>query len=177
MARAESLDEFDQAWGDFLMRIEGVWRKSAGEFANRSYEPWHGGYTLARKVDPLLKYVKQAHEAREHTLRYKYTVSRVSGGVMIRALPGKKLHIEHITIKSTKYDRAIENWGVKPEVRVALFEDGVNLLPAHSRGVRTDPPTRHMGKPLVKKGPLTIAEAALKYYKAFLDMAERRFKS
>ena len=177
MARAESYADFDQDWKDFLLHIERVWEKSAGGFKDRSYESWREAYTLARKIDPLLKYVKQAYATRKHTLTFQYTVSKVSGGVMIEALPGTQLHIESMTIKSDQCDGASKNGGVKTLDGDTIFDNGMKLMPALRRGVRTNPPTRHMGKLLGKITPLTIAEAALKYYKAFLDRAEQRFNS
>ena len=42
MRRAQSFFEFEQAWQDYLGRVERAWNKTKDVFSEGSYVPWRG---------------------------------------------------------------------------------------------------------------------------------------
>ena len=71
MRRAKSLDEFEVEWRAFLNCIEKVWQKAERccQHVRGRFEPWQGSYHRLRKKDMLLRYLKQARDADNHSIQ------------------------------------------------------------------------------------------------------------
>jgi hypothetical protein len=146
--RAQSFVEFEQAWQDYLGRIERAWNKTKDVFSDPSYAPWRGCHEHVRNSDQLLRYLKQARDAEEHTVRE--TISKEPGGIGINPSSGNTLHIEHMTINRGK----ITFGGAKPGIAITVYPERVKLMPAISRGVTTPTPKEHLGQPFVGTNPV-----------------------
>ena len=170
MRGARAFAEFESAWQDCLTRLERAWNKFAGAYSASAFEPWRGRYEHDRTNDELLRYLKQARDAEEHTVGD--TVVNEPGATGINASSGKSLYIERMTI-----DRgAVTIQGAKPGIAVTMIPGRAKLLPAVSRGVTTPIPATHLGNPVVGPDPISVAEAGLAYYEAMLDAAHLRFQ-
>ena len=64
------LIEFESNWIDFLINLEKIWKKSELECKHFStFQPWQGKYKNERRKDPLLKYLKNARDADQHSIQ------------------------------------------------------------------------------------------------------------
>lgn len=71
MRNAKSLDEFETEWRSYLNAIEKLWQKveRCCQHVRDAFEPWQGSYHRLRKKDMLLRYLKQARDADNHSIQ------------------------------------------------------------------------------------------------------------
>jgi len=169
MRGAQSFVEFEQAWQDYLSRIERAWNKMKDVFSDASYAPWRGRHEHMRNSDQLLRYLKQARDTEEHTVCE--TISKEPGGIGINPSSGNTLHIEHMTINRGK----ITIGRAKPGIAITVYPERVKLMPATSRGVTTPIPEAHLGQPFDGTNPVEVAEAGLRYYEGMIKDASAKF--
>lgn len=141
--------EFDGAWRGFLQKIERVWNKTQAAVCEYPcWPPLESEIVRLRNTDPLLRYLRQARNADEHSIQ------NVAGEW------NANLRVSQIDESSVKLDW--EPWD-RP------------LLPVSNRGVVFDPPREHLGKNItgkLKNGvaePILIADLALHFYYGLLN--------
>jgi hypothetical protein len=166
MRKANSLDEFEDAWKEFLSRLERVWTKSSNHFGKSpKWNGWKGNFEPLRRSDPLLSYLINARGADEHTVNEILT--REPGGIGINPAEGNSLFIEHMTIKNGHV--LIKS---PQKIKIDFLPERIVLLPVNNRGRTYDVPTKHLGKSINSNNVISIAEAGAKFYQRFLDDAE-----
>ena len=71
MRVAKSLDEFELEWRAYLNCIEKVWQKieNSCQHVKLTFQPWQGKFHRLRKKDMLLRYLKQARDADNHSIQ------------------------------------------------------------------------------------------------------------
>jgi hypothetical protein len=71
MRTASSMEEFEAEWRQFLACLEKVWTKveRSCQKVRYKFEPWQGTYHRLRKKDMLLRYLKQARDADNHSIQ------------------------------------------------------------------------------------------------------------
>ncbi|MCM7196269.1 hypothetical protein M8Q07_21665 [Enterobacter hormaechei] len=97
MRSAASYDEYDEAWSDFLSRIENVFSriKVAAE-THKKYPSFSSRMNHLRATDSLLVYLKQARNSVHHGIAD--TSKYVNGGFGINPVsPGGSVHIKSLT--------------------------------------------------------------------------------
>ena len=169
---SSSLDEYINYWNTTLYNIEKCWKKSeieCKEFKNK-FEPWQGKYKRLRKKDQLLKYIKNARDADNHSIE------------------------EFIEKKppSTKFDYANEEDKDKPitkfslvngvfshegpPLKVTFLPERVECVPFINLGTKYDVPELHNGEYIKNnKNPFVLATLAIKFYESYLDAIENHF--
>jgi hypothetical protein len=142
---------FEASWREFLRKIERVWSKAqAGMHDRPGWKRFEVEIEDLRKNDPLLRYLRHARNADEHSIQ------DVTGDWDAKA------RATQITSNSIKVE-----WEVWDRP----------LLPVTNRGVTYEPPREHLGQPLsdrLKKGvaePIVMADLALGFYKSVLNRA------
>lgn len=171
MKTAQSYDEYDEAWSDFLSRIENVYNrvKIAAE-RHPQYASFSSRTNHLRGADSLLIYLKQARNSAHHGITD--TSKFVSGGFSINPVtPG-----EGVSIKSLSFD-AQGNATIVPgsPMKINLHPNTVEAISCRNRGVTYNPPTMHLGEELTSKSPIAIAELGIEFYTAYLLEAEETF--
>ncbi len=99
MRSAKSLDVFEAEWKVFLACLEKVWNKverSCQSIRSR-FEPWQGTYHRLRKKDMLLRYLKQAREADNHSIQDFTKIE--PGSRSIRFVNPRGGYINHMEIR------------------------------------------------------------------------------
>lgn len=68
---AENFEVFEEEWRHFLNCIEKVWDKveRSCQHVKNSFQPWQGKYANLRRKDMLLRYLKQARDADNHSIQ------------------------------------------------------------------------------------------------------------
>jgi len=100
MISAKSLDEFEIKRKEFLGCIEKVWIKTERSCQEivKKFQPWQGKYSALRKKDMLLRYLKQARDADNHSIQDITAIK--PGSRTIRPLNPHERHIKHMKIEN-----------------------------------------------------------------------------
>lgn len=171
MKSAQSYDEYDEAWSDFLSRIENVFNriKVAAEH-HKKYPSFSSKTNHLRSKDALLIYLKQARNSAHHGIAD--TSKLVSGGFTINPVtPGGMVSIESLTIDAHGNATLIPGGPMKLNV----YPSSIEAVPCHNRGVTYNPPAQHLGESVDSKSPITIAEHGCVFYQNYLHDAEKAF--
>jgi len=169
MRQAETLEQFEENWKEFLSKLERVWHKAYNHLSRSpKWTGWKGKYEQARKKDPLLSYLVNARHADEHTV--SEITGRESGGIGIGPAEGNGLHIERMEINNGKI--SIQS---PQNIRISFIPGKVKLLPVKNYGRVYDVPTSHLGAPIDPSNVVAVAEAAVNYYAKFLEEARAFF--
>jgi len=145
----KDFDIFEVRWREFLQKLERAWNKiQAGMAGEPNWKKLESEIEWLRKTDPLLRFLRQARNADEHS---------------IQALAGDwnaNPRVSRVTRTSARLEW--NPWG-RP------------LLPVTNRGVAYQPPKEHLGEPVRNKPmvaePVVVAELGLKFYTSVLDRA------
>ena len=153
------LIDFESKWIDFLHNLEKVWKKAELECSNiQNFEPWQGSFKSARRKDPLLKYLKNARDADQHSIQ-PITIKKDS----------------EINITSPK-DGAVFYSGDAIKITSEIKNPRIETKPFKNRGVIYEPPIEHLGQKLKDPNdPIELAELGTKYYEEFLNKIREKF--
>ncbi|EFH8448843.1 hypothetical protein GHR28_05005 [Escherichia coli] len=171
MKNAKSYDEYDEAWSDFLSRIENVYGKiKVAAAQHKKYPSFSSKTNYLRDSDSLLIYLKQARNSAHHGIAD--TSKYVPGGFSI--YPEKQGGMVHI--KSISFD---SNGGATivpgSPMRVEVTQSSVEAVPCRNRGITYNPPQSHLGQEVNSKNPIVIAELGITFYESYLLCAEEIF--
>jgi hypothetical protein len=170
MKTARSLEDFEAEWRIFLNCLEKTWIKAERccQPFRAKFEPWQRQYYTLRKKDMLLRYLKQARDADNHSVQ---DVTKVEPGHRaISFVNPRGGYIEHMELRGAeivayKGDPLIVE--DKPPEPVAV--------PVKNSGEWYNPPTSHLGKPIASRHPLVLAYAGLEFYEKYVHEVERAF--
>lgn len=169
MKSAQSYDEYDEAWSDFLSRIENVYTKiKITAEHHQKYPSFSSKTNHLRGTDSLLIYLKQARNSAHHGI--SETSKFVAGGFSFNpVMPGGQVHIQSIT-----FDK-FGNATIIPAspVKFNILPSTVEAVPCYNRGQTWAPPESHLGKDIDSKNPLTLAEHGFTFYQNYLFEAEK----
>ncbi|MCY1644043.1 hypothetical protein [Methylorubrum sp. SL192] len=158
-------EQTEEAWEDFLAAFGTIYATfeegSKGEGKSSS---WFGREKNCRKKDPLLRYLHFARNAEEHGVRR--IVERGSTSISLRS------PYAGVMLRSN----GIDTWtvvGIRGDVHFA--SDIVRLVEVRDDrfGDRCGPPDTHLGQPIARATPLTIAEYGLSYLTSMVDAASK----
>lgn len=170
MRKASSLEVLEEAWKDYLRRLERTWNKSVNHFGKSpKWNGWQGRYLKLRKNDPLLAYFINARGADEHTV--SEITQRHQGGTALKTgSDGGPVFVEKMTIVNGQITE-LKGTGFYVEFSPAH----VALLPITNRGVEYPVPTTHLSQPINPQDLLDVAEKGVRFYADFLEQAEEFF--
>ena len=166
------MDEFESQWRIFLNAIEKVWQKVEGccQPMRSSFQPWQGQYHALRKKDMLLRYVKQARDADNHSVQDITAVQAGSRGFKFANPRGgyiKRMEIRGGEVVHYEGDPMIvEDHPPQPiAVRVKNHGEWFN------------PPSMHLGQPVASHHPVLLAELAYRFYVSYVESVAQKFFS
>lgn len=170
MRTANGMEEFESHWRIFLNAIEKVWQKVEGccQPVRSAFQPWQGRYQALRKTDMLLRYIKQARDADNHSIQD--ITAFQAGSRAMRFVNPRGGHIKRMQISGGQI--------VHYEGDPMIVEDH----PPHPIAVRVknhgewfNPPSTHLGHPVPNQHPVLLAELAHKFYSSYIDEVDRKF--
>jgi hypothetical protein len=166
VATTNDFPTLEKHWASFLVSAGRVFTKvEQGAKVCSKSKAWWGSKVHQRRTDPLLCYLWHARNADEHTLQ------RIN-----QLQPGQAKVIEPTKEEIEQLERAMKN-ETRPWAPLGMVEwtpEHVLLLPVVDRGVRYDPPKRHLGKAVESSSPAHIGGLALAYLDGMLKEAEAR---
>lgn len=173
MKAATNHAEFEDAWKEYLSRLERAWNKAQAHFMKSpKWHSWAGKYITQRRADPLLKYLTNARGAEEHSVGE--ITERVSGNMTIGARGGA-MHVYGFGMSSRGLFVDAAPATPDAELVIGFKPERTKLLPVVNRGVQYDVPTAHLGDAIDPNDVLNISECGVKYYSELLNLAEAYF--
>jgi hypothetical protein len=167
LGRANGLNECSRAWRDFLSSVDRTWNKACAgtELSKRWYDKWRQPILKAIDSDPLLQYLAQARNAREHTI---LELLGETVGLNVR------IHVSG-PISGIRFDRdGIHVQGAPAAIQAHTMVCCVPIVDERSKKLYV-PPTSHMGSP-VQNDAVQIGTLAVTYWSGALERAEQYFR-
>ncbi|WP_046004029.1 hypothetical protein [Pseudoalteromonas rubra] len=170
MKSADNFEIFEEEWRSFLNSLEKVWNKAERgcQHCRNTFQPWQGQFSKDRRKDQLLKYLKQARDADNHSIQEVTEVK--PGHRTMNFVNPNGGHIKDMRIVNGQ----VVHYEGDPMI-VADHPPTVVALKIKNSGNWYNPPREHMGVALKSTHPVEIAELGLTYYQSFLDKAEEKF--
>lgn len=172
MSGAQSIEDLEDEWKNFLNSIEKVWVKAerSCQHIRNEFQPWQGKFARERKKDALLKYIKHARNSDQHTLAEGMQKKDASSSMYVEGGQGVT-HIERLEIRDGKL---IEYKGNKPLI-IENLPNRVELLRVKDSSKWYNPPRSHKQVKLLWPAPVDVAVLGLEYYRDFINKIETKF--
>jgi hypothetical protein len=170
MKSAESFDLFDEEWRDFLNCLEKLWNKTERGclHVKNKFQPWQGKCSSLRRKDMLLRYLKQARDADNHSIQ---EVSEIKPSHRAMNFANSKGgYIKKMVISNGQ----VEHYEGDPMV-VTDHPATIEAIKVKNSGNWYNPPSTHLGKPVTSTHPAVLAELGLSFYDNFLKETEATF--
>jgi len=170
MKSAKSFEVFEEEWRDFLNCLEKVWTKAerSCQHVRSTFQPWQGKYTALRRKDMLLRYLKQARDADNHSIQEVAELK--PGHKTMNFVNPKGGYIKHMEIRGGN----IVHYEGDPMI-VVDHPPTVEAIRVQNSGNWYNPPTTHLGRKITSRHPVVLAELGLNFYETFVANAEKKF--
>lgn len=172
MRISKDIEEYEEHWRGFLGHLNKIWVKLERECQpiRNKFEPWQGKYKKHRKDDELLRYLKEARDADEHTV--EDIVQKEYGSMGIK--PAHQNNIHHVERMIIDNGRLVHYEG--DPIKIEFIPARVTACSFTSSGIKYDIPNKHMDKEINDpKNPLILAGLGLEFYKKLVNEAEKLF--
>lgn len=172
LKRAKNFEEFEPVWYHFLVSANAVDMILYENSKGSREKPWYGRKVNIRRTDPLLSYMHAARNADEHGVE---PVVQHQDGFLAFGIAGEAVHIGSIR---TGPDGSLEaiihpvNGKYPTVVNQPPYPKLVTVVD-NRFGDRFDPPTEHLGKPLIDRTPVAVATIWLAYLEGLVSEAEQ----
>lgn len=170
MQAADSMDRFESEWREFLSCIEKAWNKveRTCQPQRAKFQPWQGTFHSLRKKDMLLRYLKQARDADNHSIQDMTAIKPESR--IIKSSSPSGSYIKSMTI----FNGEVISYEGDPIVQIITPPHPI-AIPVKTSGEWHNPPTFHLGTPVPDLHPVTLAKLGLSFYTDFVDQVEKKF--
>jgi hypothetical protein len=180
MENADSFKKIEEGWSDFLTMANRVYVKlEQGAKVSGPSKGWFGLKIHERKVDPLLKYIKNARDVDEHGLQQ--ITDRQDAGVGVKfptATNDAPVIVKSGRIAGGQISFELED--PNTPVTIRIIPSTVKLVEVINRGVRYQPPEEHMGQPIPQihpiahPHPVAVARLTVSHLDALIGEAKSR---
>jgi hypothetical protein len=163
MKAAQSPDDLENYWGEFLMAAGSFYSKlENGAKAAPKSGAWFGRKKHERKIDEVLRYVHHARNSDEHGIK-RITVRQSS---KVELPPGAEVKLK--CLKDGVWTV------IESNMPLEFADDIVSLERVHDEKHDDwyEVPTQHLGQPLKGPTPISLAELTLAYLSAMLGEAK-----
>lgn len=170
MKSATSFEVFEEEWRDLLNCLEKIWNKveRGCQHDRKRFQPWQGRFAGLRRKDMLLRYLKQARDADNHSIQEVAEVK--PGHRTMNFVNPKGGYIEHMEI----HNGEVVQYKGDPMV-VTDHPPTVEAVKVKNSGNWYNPPTAHLDNPVNSKHPVVLGELGLGFYENFLNEADEKF--
>lgn len=168
MTLAEHLDDYKNAWEEFLYRLERAWELTEQTYKDQKwFQNLFAPYRKLRKKDPVLKYLKNARNAETHTLQG--TLSSSLNIALCEKL-GREFSVERI---QTNFVNGCLTINIDTSEKLMDFDADVGLSTPSLTKFRNrkdwyKPPKKHLGNALSSNNPIVVAKIGLNMYESLV---------
>lgn len=168
MISAKNYEEYEEAWCDFLNRLEKIFEKlqRACYPQKEKFNALLSKENALRNSDPLLKYLKQARNADTHSIQD--IAQKVPGSLSVGIdIPNSNvpIRIEKLVMRGTEIT---EYRGSHPLI-VTFTPETVEVKELINRGVHYSPPESHLSRPLETRHPTDLARLGVEFYEQLFE--------
>lgn len=176
MGSAKNYEEYEEAWCDFLNRLEKIFEKlqRACNPHKEKFNALLSKENALRNSDPLLRYLKQARNADTHSIQD--VTKRVPGSLHLGfdvPNPGERVHIEKFVMRGT----GIQEYRGSHPLLVTFTPETVEVKEVINRGVHYVPPESHLSQPLNTRHPTELARLGIEFYEQLFVKVTNFFSS
>lgn len=170
MRRAKSMDEFEMGWRTCLNHLEKAWQKTERccLHVRSQFEPWQGRFHKLRRKDMLLRYLKQARDADNHSVQDVTKLQPGSRGY--KFLNPRGGYIKRMEIRNGE----VVHYEGDPMVVEETLPHPI-ALPVKNNGEWFNPPTAHLGQAIPIPHPVLLAELGIKFYSDYVGEVQKKF--
>ncbi|VVP01685.1 hypothetical protein PS862_02881 [Pseudomonas fluorescens] len=170
MIGAQSFAQYESEWREYLGHIEKAWIKveRACVSFQAKFQPWQGKFQSLRKKDMLLRYLKAARDADNHSIQDLASIE--NGYRAINFANSNGGYIENLTISNGE----IIEYSGDPIIVTDVPPRPV-ALPVKNNGSWYNPPTSHLGNAITTAHPTELAMLGLTFYNGFISDVEKTF--
>ena len=172
MKQTDSFDLFRESWENFLFRLERSWELTERKLRkNKGFQKWYKPYSLLRKKDPLLIFLKQARNSEMHSI--SATVSKPLK-LILEDKTGRGLTLNSISskLKNGTLTIDIDTHDLFPDVDGSIVPTDPELIKIKNRGKWYHPPWSHLKAKINNLHPVAIAELGHNFYSTYVKEAE-----
>lgn len=157
-------------WRACLNHLEKAWQKTelCCHPVRGAFEPWQGQFHRLRKKDMLLRYLKQARDADNHSIQDVTKLQPGSRGYKFVNPRGG--FIKHMKIRNGE----VVHYEGDPMVVEETPPHPV-AVPVKNNGEWFNPPISHLGQSIATQHPALLAELGIKFYSEYVDQVQKRF--
>lgn len=172
MEGSASLEEIEDEWKNFLAALERIWKKveRVCQPQVNTFQPWQGQYIRLRRKDQLLRYLKNARDAEDHTI-YQTLQKMESENLITIGGPGDFVSIKKLAVNNGK----IIEYNGSHSPKFIYKPERLELARVKNSSKWYNPPSSHLGIPIDDQNPIAIARLGLKFYKEFSKQAANKF--
>jgi len=170
MKNATSFDVFEEEWRDLLNCLEKLWNKveRGCQHERSTFQPWQGQFSNLRRKDMLLRYLKQARDADNHSIQEVAEVKPAHRTVNFANRDGG--YIEHMEIRNGE----VVQYRGDPVV-VTDHPPVVEAIKVKNSGNWYNPPTSHLDTLVQSRHPVVLGKLGIQFYESYLNEAEEKF--
>ena len=170
MKSAESLDDFEEDWKEFLRRLERCFNKIQAHYKKSpKWGGWFGRFSKTISNDELLVYLRNARGADEHSV--EEIVGRSSSRIGLNPAVGDTIVIKNMVRRGG----VIQSMEAPLGVSITFYPEKIKLLPITNRNALYPVPKVHLEKPVNPFNVVDVAECGYRFYESVLSDAEKYF--
>jgi hypothetical protein len=174
MTAATDIRILARLWEEFLTLQQQVFLRLSKAFERGHSKSWSDAVINEKRSDDMLRYVMHARNADEHGIN---SISEANmGKVTINPRQGMTLSVNRMVVDTRGPTPII---AMDPETAanatITFIPASVKVLPVRDRGVDYNPPTSHLGDPIISS-PISIAEMTISYLEKKIHEGETRFR-
>ena len=160
-----NFDAFNDIWYVFLVSAKNIYTVlKQGAKITPQCRQWFGARNQERLSDPLLRYITEARNDDEHGLEPmvdQYGNTYIGNGTAVKIIGTNNAFAPKL--------RALD----KKPIAIEEVAAHIKLIPVRDRSKSTfDPPSSHLGQPVVDQSPLNVARLMLAYLIGLVKGAE-----
>ncbi|WP_222422249.1 hypothetical protein [Yersinia bercovieri] len=170
MEESKNYEEFEEHWRNYLNSIEKIWSKIEAQCNDSTkipsnFHPWFGQQKSLRRKDMLLRYLKQARNADNHSIQDVAAIQKAHSTINF-VKPGLGI-INKLVIDNDQ----IQHYEGDP-IAVNHYPEQIITVKVKNNGDWYNPPTSHLGEKIDSQNPLEIAKLGIIFYENLINQAE-----
>jgi hypothetical protein len=173
MTAATDIRMLARLWEEFLTLQQQVFLRLKKAFEHGHSKLWSDTVINDQRSDEMLRYLKHARNADEHGI-HKITETN-TGGLGIRPRQGDTLHVNRMVLDTRGPTPVIAmDQETASNALIVFIPASVKVIAVRDRGVNYDPPTSHLGNPIVSS-VISMAALTVSYLANRMQEGEIKF--
>lgn len=169
MEAADHIDDYKNAWEEFLYRLERAWGRTEQAYKNQKwFQKLFAPYRKLRKREPVLKYLKNARNAETHTLQGTLSSSL---NIALRDKCGRGFSADriHTSFVDGCLTINVDTLDIFLDLYADVGRGTPSLTEFRSRKDWYKPPRTYLGGRLSSNNPVVVAKLGLEMFRSLVE--------